>query len=1194
MLTPPLRSLPSRLLPIVTPRSFHLWALVALLAALVARPGAGQVGATTDIITGTVTGPDSQPLPGAIVVATSVETRVSHQRTSDANGRFTIVFPDGGGRYELTARFIAMAAVQVNVARQADEDRIVANIRMGLAAVPLEPVTVSARSSARSDRTGPGGSDRNYNPEQLTRLPIDVSDVNTVATLQPGVLGIRGSDSTATAFSVAGQRPTANNITMDGMSFGSGSIPQDAVRSIRVITNSYDVARGQFSGGLVASTTRGGTNVPQGSFTYALRDRSLEWGEVTSSPFGQGTTQNQLGGGIGGPIVPNKLFGFAALQGRWRDQLLPSLVSADPGTLVWLGVNPDSAARFVTLASATGAPVTVSGLSGDRATNNTLGLLRLDWQASDVHTLTLRLDGNWESQEPTRVGSLALPATGGTRTTRGGGVMASLTSFFGGRFINELRGYVARQRRDATAFLTLPSAFVDVASVLPAGGQTVVALAFGGNSGLPQHTNTGSLELADEFSWLPGGTAHRLKVGVDVIGTRLEENQTGNQFGTFIYPSLAALAADSPAMFTRTVVPQVHPGTAWNSAVYAGDTWRVGRGGNLRLTYGARLEAARFKGAPLYNRAVDSLFGVRTDRIPSEVHVSPRLGFTWAWGDGSGGPQTTFLRGGVGDFRSLTPTALYAAALGAPGLSSAQTQLICVGSAVPTPDWSLYAQDPSTIPTQCTDTATTVILTPTPSVTAFAPDFGAPRARRASLALLHRFGSSNYWVTLEGNYARGVSQYGFRDLNLVTTPRFTLPDEAGRPVYVPVDSIVPTTGAVSSVGSRIHPEFGDVLLVGSDLRSDTKQLILSFTGATRWGASFRLGYTLTRARDQSSYSCCSASAGFGAPTTAGDPNAREWGTSGLERRHAFVGTVTLPVTRGLEVSAIGNFMSGAPFTPIVGSDINGDGEKNDRAFIFNPALTADTAIANGMRALLAAAPSPIRSCLRRQLGGIAARNSCTGPWQVSLDLQVNWRPEWFGQDRRLTMSLLTVNLLGGLDEWLHGRADLRGWGYAPAPDPVLLHVQGFDPTTNQFRYAVNGRFGGIASASGGVTVPFQVALQAHLAVGPGPIRRSATRQRTLDLPAPSSPPTANPITTILGLRDSLGCTPDQVAQLQAIADSLDARNRLLPESLDAAVRASAARDNAAWALERARAALMPEQWTKVPDALKSPPLVLND
>src|SRR5207247_4647819 len=128
-----------------------------------------------------------------------------------------------------------------------------------------------------------------------------------------------------------------------------------------------------------------------------------------------------------------------------------------------------------------------------------------------------------------------------------------------------------------------------------------------------------------------------------------------------------------------------------------------------------------------------------------------------------------------------------------------------------------------------------------------APDFAAPHARRASLALLHRFGSSNYWVTLQGNYARGVSQYGFRDLNLVATPRFTLPGEAGRPVYVPVDSIVPTTGAVSSVGSRIHPEFGGVLLVGSDLLSDTKQLILIFTAAALCVDSYRMGYTLTRA-----------------------------------------------------------------------------------------------------------------------------------------------------------------------------------------------------------------------------------------------------------------------------------------------------------------------------------------------------------
>jgi hypothetical protein len=1055
-----------------------------MLAVAASRSATAQVGTTTDIITGTVIGPDSQPLSGAVVEARSVETRVSVQRATDARGRFTLVFPDGGGRYELTARFIGMAPVQVTVARQGDEDRIETLIRMGLIAVPLEAVTVSARSGSRSDRAGPGATDRNFSQDQLARLPVDASDVNTVATLQPGVLGIRESDSTATAFSVAGQRPTANSVSLDGMSFGSGSVPQDAVRSMRVITNAYDVARGQFSGGVVASTTRGGTNVPQGSFTYSLRERSLAWGQVSSSPFGQGTTQSQVGGGIGGPIVPNRLFVFAALQGRWRDQSLASLTSADPGTLTRIGVSPDSVSRFVTLASATGAPVTLPGVAADRTTNTTLALLRVDWRATDVHTVTLRLDGSWESSEPTRVGTLAVPATGGIRTGRGGGVMASLTSSLGERVVNELRTYVARQRRDALAFLALPAANVEVTSTLPDGSQGVAFLAFGGNPALPQHIDNRSVEVAEELSWLPGGKAHRLKVGVDMIATRVEENQTPNQLGSFVFPSLTALAADSPSMFLRTLAPRNPAGTVRTWAAYLGDTWRAG--GALRITYGARLEATHFSGVLPYNRAVDSLFAIRTDRIPGEVHVSPRIGFTWAIGDGSGESPSTFLRGGFGDFRSLTPTALYSAALGATGLSSAQREVACVGAAVPTPQWARYAQDPSTIPSQCADTASAPPA-PRPDVTALASTFTAPRARRASLAFVRRF-PGNYWVSLEGSYARGLSQYGFRDLNLVTTPRFSLADEAGRPVYVPADSVVAATGALSSTSSRLHPEFGDVLLIRSDLQSDTKQLTVSFTGVIGPSGAFRFAYTLTRARDQSSFACCTAGRGFAAPTTGADPNALEWATSDLERRHSIVGTVSYPVTPTLEIDAIARLSSGIPFTPMVGADINGDGVKNDRAFIFDPATATDTAVANQMRGLFTAAPPGVRSCLQSQVGRVAARNSCTGPWQPSLDLQINWRPSWFGPDRRLTLSLLTVNLLGGLDRWLHGASQLHGWGYATAPDGVLLYVRGFDPTTNRFRYAVNGRFGATTSASGGITVPFQVALQGRLTIGPGRTR----------------------------------------------------------------------------------------------------------
>src|SRR2546430_1574156 len=110
-------------------------------------------------------------------------------------------------------------------------------------------------------------------------------------------------------------------------------------------------------------------------------------------------------------------------------------------------------------------------------------------------------------------------------------------------------------------------------------------------------------------------------------------------------------------------------------------------------------------------------------------------------------------------------------------------------------------------------------------------------------------------------------------------------------------------------------------------------------------------------------------------------------------------------------------------------------------------------------------------------------------------------------DRRLTLSVLTVNLMGGLDEWLHGARNLHGWGYASAPDPVLLYVRGFDPATARFRYAVNGRFGASSAGNGGVTVPFQIGLLARLTLRPHPMRHPL---RASDRPAPPGPGGAPP------------------------------------------------------------------------------------
>src|SRR6185503_15310107 len=105
-----------------------------------------------------------------------------------------------------------------------------------------------------------------------------------------------------------------------------------------------------------------------------------------------------------------------------------------------------------------------------------------------------------------------------------------------------------------------------------------------------------------------------------------------------------------------------------------------------QFTYGLRLEASSFDGQPTYNAAVDSSFGRRTDVIPSEVHLSPRAGFSWRLSET--GAALKLVRGGFGEFRGRAPFSLFASATDQTGLLDSERQLVCIGPAVPTPDWA--------------------------------------------------------------------------------------------------------------------------------------------------------------------------------------------------------------------------------------------------------------------------------------------------------------------------------------------------------------------------------------------------------------------------------------------------------------------------------------------------------------------------
>lgn len=232
---------------------------------------AAQVSPATDIIVGRVIGPDSTPIAGAQVAVVAVMTNATKTLVTNGDGRFSVVFRDGDGTYRIQVTAIGMRPARAIVERRANQDRLAVTIQMSVQSQELSPVEVRGRVDPVESAFAAGGNERTLLPQLVERLQTNPGDLFTSATLVPGVIATAASDTSRSAFSFAAQPAVQNNITVDGMTFLFGSIPQDAVRSTRLILNAYDVSRGQFTGAQMATITKGGTSVFQGTANIVWR-----------------------------------------------------------------------------------------------------------------------------------------------------------------------------------------------------------------------------------------------------------------------------------------------------------------------------------------------------------------------------------------------------------------------------------------------------------------------------------------------------------------------------------------------------------------------------------------------------------------------------------------------------------------------------------------------------------------------------------------------------------------------------------------------------------------------------------------------------------------------------------------------------------------------------------------------------------
>jgi len=308
-------------------------------------------------IQGVVTDTSGAVIPGATLTLTNVATGEKQARTSDGNGVYNFnALPAATFRLEVVKEGFQKKVIDNLQLTPEQANAVNVQLEVGTAA---QSITVTAAGAPLLD-TETASINGVVSDNQIQHMPSFGRDVMQLIQLTPGVFGdgAQGSGGGAeplpgmqgpgptggntgifatengAAALAAGQQYENNGITIDGISttsavWGGTTIvtpSEDSVESVKILSNGYDAENGRFSGAQIQVISKSGTNQFHGSAFFTMHRPHFN----AYQPFnGSGNADlkdpyffDQFGGGIGGPILKNKLFFFF----NWETVRSPSAV----------------------------------------------------------------------------------------------------------------------------------------------------------------------------------------------------------------------------------------------------------------------------------------------------------------------------------------------------------------------------------------------------------------------------------------------------------------------------------------------------------------------------------------------------------------------------------------------------------------------------------------------------------------------------------------------------------------------------------------------------------------------------------------------------------------------------------------------------------------------------------------------------
>lgn len=962
----------------------RLMPIVSLIVLVCAGTLFAQSGGTGSI-SGVISDSTGAVVKGATVTLTSKATNESKTATTGDDGLYSFVLLQPGS-YTVKTSASSFGESNLEVAVQVG--------RTTDANVTLTAGGVSAvvQVTAEGIQTTTNNFDAVQNETAIQTLPINGRRFQDFVTLTPGAQ----VDPSRGQISLSGQRGINSNVNVDGVDYNQPffggirggersnsafTMPQESIREFQVVAAGYSAEFGRSSGGIVNAVTKSGSNNFHGSAFYLWRPEQLALGnEFTDAlaeqklkalgiPATLAPTQKQFGGSIGGRIVKDKLFFFGSYEQQQfkapRAVAYSNLVNFTP-TAVQL--DPYTAYK-------------VTEVAFNQTNDAKGGLIKLDWNINDSNRFNIRYNQSRNralngvstgetSLDPTTTNSVN---TNGTEGDDNKIIVGQLISNFTPNFINEARFQWAKEERPRTA------------NAIQVGVSTSIGT-LGTRNFLPTTQDDKRYQFIDSMTYITGG--HTFKFGGEYSKIKVAQLFGFNQTGSYSFSGLSAagdiLNAMSPVSGTPTgKLGRFDTSTARYTqqignlkaafditelAFFGQDQWRVNQ--KLTLNFGLRYEkqynpTAEANNTPVINAVKAAVYpllgnkGVDPTKIPDSPNQwGPRVGFAYdVMGDGK-----TVIRAYSGIYYARTPAIVLAAPFNnfrtpagdlsvqlGPGAFNATTfnqaafdaanpAYVAIVGAGLAPN-TVYRQM-AILGLNLNSVGITTLPTLTPTQLQTIAD-KIQAARTGAASTLGVFQNANligispdFQNPTSYQFGGGIEREQWKDfiMGIDFSQVKTIHLQRNIDINIPaVQSLDPTTLRPlinRNTVTRPVSDLGTIQLRDSTANALYRALTFRARYNRKWG-QINAYYTWSQSNSDDDNERDSGGVLYDNPYS----RSGEFYASKLDRTHQFVASPVFFLKYGVEVSTNVRLRSGTPISAIVGSDLNGDGNTNERPYI---------------------------------------------------------------------------------------------------------------------------------------------------------------------------------------------------------------------------------------------------------------------